>query len=66
MLDIYRMIMNYTYLSGNNNNNNLAIGTSQNSLNLLNKIALVLLLLNLMFVFKVNGSKYKKSSSFGP
>ena len=60
------MIMNYTYLSGNINNNNLAIGTSQNSLNLLNKIALVLLLLNLMFVFKVNGSKYKKSSSFGP
>ena len=66
MFDIYRMIMNYTYLSGNNNNNNLAIGTSQNSLNLLNKIALVLLLLHLMFVFKVNGSKYKKSSSFGP
>ena len=39
-----------------NNNYNLAIGP----LILLNKIALVLLLLNLMFLFKGNGSKHKK------
>ena len=54
----------FTYLSDNNNNNNhnLAIGP----LILLNKIALVLLLLNSMFAFKGNGSKHKKLSSFGP
>ena len=53
-----------SYLSDNNSNknNNLAIG----HLILLNKIALVLLLLNLMFVFKGNGSKQKKSPLFGP
>ena len=46
-----------SYLSDNNIiNNNLAIGL----LILLNKIALVLLLLKLMFVFKGNGSKHKK------
>ena len=48
-----------SYLSDNNinnNNNNLTIGL----LFLLNKIALVLLLLDLMFVFKGNGSKHKK------
>ena len=39
-----------------NNNYNLAIGP----LILLNKITLVLLLLNLMFLFKGNGSKHKK------
>ena len=47
----------FSYLSDNNttnNNTNLTIGL----LFLLNKIALVLLLLNLMFVFK--GSKHKK------
>ena len=56
----------FSYLSDNsinNNNTNLTIGL----LFLLNKIALVLLLLNLMFVFKGNGSKYKKKSPlFGP
>ena len=47
----------------NNNNNNLATGL----LILLNKIALVLLLLNLMFALKGNGSKHKKkSTSSGP
>ena len=48
----------FSYLSDNNTNNNtnLTIGL----LFLLNKIALVLLLLNLMFVFKCNGSKHKK------
>ena len=40
----------------NNNNTNLTNGLSC----MLNKIALVLLLLNLMFVFKGNGSKHKK------
>ena len=40
-----------------NNNYNLAIGP----LILLNKITLVLLLLNLMFLFKGNGSKHKKA-----
>ena len=50
-------VSHFTYLSdNNNNNNNLAIGLSI----LLNKIALVLLLLNLMFVFKGNDSKDKK------
>ena len=39
-----------------NNNYNLAIGP----LILLNKITLLLLLLNLMFLFKSNGSKHKK------
>ena len=42
--------------SSNNNNTNLAIGL----LFLLNKIALVLLLLNLLFVFKSNGYKHEK------
>ena len=48
-----------SYLSDNNttnNNANLTIGL----LFLLNKIVLVLLLLNLMFVFKRNDSKHKK------
>ena len=50
-------VSHFTYLSDNkNNNNNLAVGP----LILLNKIALVLLLLNLMFVFKGDGSKHKK------
>ena len=43
-------------ISTNNNNTNLTIGLFF----LLSKIALVLLLLNLMFVFKGNGSKHKK------
>ena len=42
--------------NNNNNNNNIAIGL----LILVNRITLVLLLLNLMFVFKGNGSKHKK------
>ena len=42
--------------NNNNNNNNLAIVL----LILLNKIALILSLLNLMFAFKGNGSKHKK------
>ena len=49
-----------SYLSDNNttnNNANLTIGL----LFLLNKIVLVLLLLNLMFVFKRNDSKHKKN-----
>ena len=50
-------VSHFTYLSDNkNNNNNLAVGP----LILLSKIALVLLLLNLMFVFKGDGSKHKK------
>ena len=51
-------VSHFTYLSDNNNNNNcnLTIGP----LILLNKIALVLLLVNLMFVSKGNGSKHKK------
>ena len=50
-------ISHFTCSSDNNNkNNSLAIDL----LILSNKIALVLLLLNLMFVFKGNGSKYKK------
>ena len=49
-------VSHFTYSSdNNNNNNNLAIGI----LILSNKTALVLWLLNLMFVFKGNGSKYK-------
>ena len=54
----------FSYLSDNSNNDNtnLAIGL----LFLLNKIALVLLLLNLMFVFKDNGFKHKKSPLFAP
>ena len=44
-------VSHFTYLSNNNSNNNynLAIGL----LILLNKIALVLLLLNLMFIFRI-------------
>ena len=52
-------LSHFSYLSDNNNddnNNNIAIGL----LILLNRITLVLLLLNLMFVFKGNGSKHKK------
>ena len=50
-------VSHFTYPSDNNNdNNNLAIDL----LILSNKIAVVLLLLNLMFVFKGNDSKYKK------
>ena len=52
-------VSHFTYLNDNNNNtnnNNLVIGL----LILHNKIALVLLLLNLMLVFKGNGSKHKK------
>ena len=62
-------VSRFTYLSGknnnnnnDNNNNNIASGP----LILLNKVGLVLSLLNVMFVFKSNGSKHKKSSSFGP
>ena len=47
---------NNNHNNNHNNNNNRAIGP----LILLNKIALVLLLLNLMFVFKGSGSKHKK------
>ena len=53
---IQSKVSHFTYSSDNNNNNNLAIDL----LILSNKIALVLLLLNLMFVFKGNGSKYKR------
>ena len=50
-------VSHFTYLSDNNiNNNSLAIGL----LILLNKIALVLLLLKLMFVFEGNGFNHKK------
>ena len=50
-------VCHFTYPSDNNNNNNdLAIGL----LILSNKIAVVLVLLNLMFAFKGNDSKYKK------
>ena len=49
-------VSHVTYINDNNNNYNLAIGP----LILLNKIAWVLLLLNLMFVFKGSGSKDKK------
>ena len=67
-------VSHFTYLSDNNSNNNnnnndhhhhhhhLAIGL----LILPSKMALVLLLLNLMFVFKSNGSKHKKTPSFRP
>ena len=52
-------VSHFTYSSdNNNNNNNLAIGL----LILFNKMALVLLLLNLMFVFKGNCSKYEKNT----
>ena len=43
--------------SNNNNHHHLAIGF----LILLNKLGLVLLLVNLMFLFKVNASKHKKT-----
>ena len=51
-------VSHFFHLSDINSNNNyrLAIGP----LILLNKITLVLLLLNLMFLFKGNGSKHKK------
>ena len=49
----------FSYLSDNNTTNN-NINLTIDLLFLLNKIALVLLLLNLMFVFKCNGSKHKK------
>ena len=58
-------VSDFTYLSDNNsnyNNNRLKIGP----LILLNKIALVLLLFNLMFVFKGNDCKHKNSPSFEP
>ena len=56
-LFVQSKVSHFTYSSDNNeNNNNLAIGL----LILFNKIALVLLLLNLMSVFKGNNSKYKK------
>ena len=55
-------VSHFTYLSDNNNNNNsLTIGV----LILSKKIALVSSLLNLTFVFKGNGSKYKKLPLFG-
>ena len=50
----------FSYLSDNNTTNN-NINLTIDLLFLLNKIALVLLLLNLMFVFKCNGSKHKKN-----
>ena len=50
-------VSHFTNLSDNNNNNNNLVIVS---LILLNKIALVLFLLNLMFVFKGSGSKHKK------
>ena len=65
-------VSHFTYLRDNNNSNNnnnndhhhhhLAIGL----LILPSKMALVLLLLKLMFVFKSNGSKHKKAPSFRP
>ena len=51
----------FSYLSDNNTTNN-NINLTIDLLFLLNKIALVLLLLNLMFVFKCNGSNHKKST----
>ena len=48
--------LSYYNNNNNNNNNDLAIGP----LILLSKIALVLLLLNLLFVFNGSGSKHKK------
>ena len=62
----------FTYLSDNNNNNNNKNNNNNNNhlaiglLILPSKMALVLLLLNLMFVFKSNGSKHKKTPSFRP
>ena len=54
---IQSTVAHFTYVSdNNNNNNNLPIGL----LILPNKIALVLLLLNLMLVFNGHGSKHKK------
>ena len=58
-LFVQSKISSFTYLS-DSNNNNLAI----RSLILLNKIGLVLLLLTLMFAFKVNASKHKKNRPF--
>ena len=56
-------VSHFIYSSDNNNdNNNLVVCL----LILSNKTALVLLLFNLMFAFKGNGSKYKKLLSFGP
>ena len=53
-LFVQSKLSHLTYSSdNNNNNNNLAIGL----LILFNKTALVLLLLNLMFVFKGNNSR---------
>ena len=49
-------VSHFTYLIDDNNNNNLTIGF----LILLDKLGLVLLLVNLMFVFKGNASKHKK------
>ena len=55
---VHSKVPHFTYLSNNNSNNNynLTIGP----LILLNKIALILFLLNLMFIFKGNDSKHKK------
>ena len=62
-LFVQSKVSHFTYSSDNNeNNNNLAIGL----LILFNKIALVLLLLNLMSVFKGNNSNIKKKSTSGP
>ena len=57
-LFVQSKVSHFTNSSDNNNNNNndLAVGL----LIRYNKIVLVLLMLNLMFVFKGNGSKYKK------
>ena len=52
-------VSHFIYLSDNNNNNNN--NTEIGCLILLNKIGLVLLLLTLMFAFKGNNSKYKKT-----
>ena len=62
-------VSHLTYLSGNNNNNNSNNNNNNiasGPLILLNKLGLILSLLNVMFVFKGNGYKHKKSSSFGP
>ena len=55
-----RSLISHIQVINNNNNNNNNNSNNNNLAILLNKIALVLLLLNLMFVFKGNGSKHKK------
>ena len=53
-------VSDFISLSDNNNNTKINNNLATDLLILLNKIALVLLLLHLMFVFKGNDSKHKK------